>query len=95
METIEVLSGIAAIEVTRIHEENWSAFSSDFPVRIGFRDTKDRKVRKFRAGDRVDLVATLPDGYRPGDLAHIALPACMSWIQGGGKVGEVGRAGGG
>jgi hypothetical protein len=84
--SVEVLEGVAAVEVTRIREEDWGAFAYDFPVKIGFRDSKDKKIQHFEPGDRVDLTVSLPDGYQTGDLVHVALPACMSWIQGGGKV---------
>ena len=86
IESIEVLEGVAAVEITSIKEDDWNVFEFAFPVRIGFRDRDHRKVDRFRAGDRVDLVISLPKGYRAGDLAHVSLPACMSWVEGGGKV---------
>ena len=50
----------------------------------------DRKVLAYYAaaslGERTDLVISLPDGYQSGDLVHVALPASLAWIQGGGKV---------
>jgi hypothetical protein len=86
VESIEVLEGAAAVEVTRIHEEDWDAYSSGFPLMIGFRDSRDKKVHRFHMGDRVELLINMPQGYKTGDLAHVCLPACMSWLQGGGKV---------
>ncbi len=86
IESIEVLEGVAAVEITSIKEDDWNVFELAFPVRIGFRDRDSRKVDRFRAGDRVDLVISLPEGYRAGDLAHVSLPACMAWVEGGGKV---------
>jgi len=83
---VDVLDGVAAIEITRIHEEDWSQFANNFPLNIEFRDTQNRKLQQFKAGVRTDLIVSLPDGYKIGDLVHIALPACLSWIQGGGKV---------
>ncbi len=74
------------MEVTRIHEEDWNAFSSGFPLRVGFRDTRNKRMKRFRMGDRAELVVTMPDGYQAGDLLHVNLPACMSWLRGGGKV---------
>ena len=84
IESIEVLEGVAAVEVTSIKEDDWNVFA--FPIRVGFRDRDARKVERFRAGDRVDLVVSLPQGYQAGDLLHVSLPACMAWIEGGGKV---------
>jgi hypothetical protein len=86
VETIEVLSGVVPVEVSRIHEEDWSRFSADLPLRIGFRDEAGAKTGRFRMGDRVDLQVELPKGYKAGDIVHVALPAALSWIEGGGKV---------
>ena len=86
MESVEVLEGVAAVELTRVHEEDWNKYDVGFPVRVGFRDKSGNKATHFRMGDKVELVVTLPDGYQVGDLAHVSLPASMSWIQGGGKV---------
>ena len=86
VESIEVLDGVAAVEITRIHEDDWTRFETGFPLRVGFRDAKNKKKDRFHRGERVELVVTLRDGYRAGDLAHVSLPACLSWIRGGGKV---------
>lgn len=86
VESLEVLEGVAAVEITRIHEEDWTRFETSFPVRIGFRDDHGHRKSHFRMGERAELVVTLPDGYRVGDLAHVSLPACLSWIHGGGKI---------
>jgi hypothetical protein len=85
IESIEVLDGVAAVVVTRLHEEDWGAFAYDFPVKVSLMANPDR-FQHVTAGDRVELVVFLPDGYQAGDLVHVALPACLSWIQGGGKV---------
>ena len=77
---------VVRIEISRIHEEDWNRFEVGFPVRIGFRDANDKRKKRFRMGERAELVVTLPDGYQVGDLAHVSLPACLSWIRGGGKV---------
>ena len=86
IETVEIVSGVVPVEVTRIHEEDWSRFKADLPMRVGFRDGDGKKVTKFRMGDRVDIQVELPKGYHAGDLVHVALPASLSWIEGGGKV---------
>jgi len=91
VESIDVLEGVAAVEVTRLHEEDWGYVTYNFPAKVGFRDTHDKQVQRFKAGDRTDLVISLPDGYQTGDLVHVALPPCMSWIQGGGKVKQFSR----
>jgi hypothetical protein len=86
VETVEVLSGVVPVEVTRLREEDWSRFKADLPIRIGFRDGDGKSVARFHMGDRVDIHVELPGGYRAGDLVHVALPAALSWIEGGGRV---------
>jgi hypothetical protein len=86
VESIEVLEGVAAVIVTRMIEEDWQQFTYQFPLKIEFRNTHDQKITRFETGQRTDLVISLPDGYQIGDLVHVALPASLSWIQGGGKV---------
>jgi hypothetical protein len=86
VETVDVLDGVIAVEITRIHEEDWTRFSSDLPVRVGFRDQSGKTPSKFDAGDRLDLRVELPKGYQDGDLVHVALPASLAWIEGGGSV---------
>jgi hypothetical protein len=86
VESIEVVEGVTAVEVTRIHEEDWGSFSSDFPVRVGFRDSRGKRMKRFAMGDRTELAVSIPQGYQAGDLMHVSLPPCMSWLQGGGKV---------
>ena len=86
VESIEVLDGVAAVEITRIHEEDWNRFEVGFPVRVGFRDEFDHRKDRFSMGELTELVITLPDGYQVGDLAHVSLPACLTWVHGGGKV---------
>ncbi len=86
VKSIEVLEGIAAVEVIRNHEEDWSKYGSPFPVNIDFRNATDTQVQNFGTGERIDLLVSLPEGYQTGDIIHIALPLCMSWIQGSGQV---------
>lgn len=86
VETLEVHEGVVAVELSAIRTERWSDFKSGFPVRVGFRDAHDNKQRTFRQGDRAELVVELSDGYTAGDLVHVALPAALSWMKGGGRV---------
>lgn len=86
VESLEVLEGIAAVEVTQLREDDWSSSSAGFKLKVGFRGATDQRVTRLAAADRVDLMLTLPDGYTIGDLAHVQLPAALSRIEGGGKV---------
>jgi len=84
--SLEVTEGIAAVEITRIREEDWSDHARGFPVKAEFRNTGGKKIRYFKAGDRADILVSLPDGYETGDAVLVSLPACMSRIQGDGRV---------
>jgi hypothetical protein len=86
IESIEVLEGVAAVEVTRCHEEDWGRFADNFPLNISFINASGLEVQQVRAGEWIELVILLPEGYQTGDLVHVALPACLSWIQGGAMV---------
>ncbi len=86
IEYIKALDSFAAVEVIIVYEDDWNAFANAFPVKINFRNSKDKQIRAFKAGDRAELIVSLPDGYQNGDIVHVATPACMTWIQGGEKV---------
>jgi hypothetical protein len=90
-ESIETIEGVVPVEVTRLVEEDWSRYSSDLPVKIGFRNAEGGKISRFAMGDRVDLSVSLPGGAKAGDLLHVALPAGMSWISGGARVKKFSR----
>jgi hypothetical protein len=86
VETLEVVSGVCIIELSAVRTERWSDYENSFGVRVGFRGPGGDKVRRFAAGDRAELVVELLEGYKSGDLVHVALPASLSWLKGGGKV---------
>ncbi|MEY3012424.1 MAG: hypothetical protein RIT45_1159 [Pseudomonadota bacterium] len=86
VETIEVVRGVCIVELSAIRTERWSDYESGFGVRVGFRSPAGRKVARFAQGDRVELRVELLEGYKSGDLLHVALPASLSWLKGGGKV---------
>ncbi|MEN8218052.1 MAG: hypothetical protein ABFS56_17125 [Pseudomonadota bacterium] len=86
IDSIEVLEGFAAVEVRRVYEENWGRYADNFPVSVDFRDAGDMRVEQVGAGDRIDLVVSLPEGCQTGDLVEVALPCSLSWTRGGSKV---------
>ncbi|OAD20847.1 general secretion pathway protein E, partial [Candidatus Thiomargarita nelsonii] len=86
IESIDVLSGVAAVEVTRLHEEDWTRFADNFPIGIRFVNADNSEIQYVRAGDCIELVISLPKGYQTGDIVHVALPPCLSWIRGGVKL---------
>ena len=86
IETVEVVDGTVAVQVTRIVEEDWSSFDAQVGLRVGFHDDDGQSVRRFARGDRAHLDIELTAGYREGDLVHVSLPPAMMWIKGGGRV---------
>ncbi|KHD06326.1 hypothetical protein PN36_10295 [Candidatus Thiomargarita nelsonii] len=82
IESIEVLSGVAAVEVTRLYEEDWTRFADNFPISIRFVNANNSEIQQVRAGECIELIISLPRGYQTGDMVHVALPPCLSWIRG-------------
>ena len=86
VESVECLAGTVAVEALALREEDWETYGADFAVRVGLREDGDRQAGALHAGQRVDLLVHLEEGYRVGDLVHVDLPACLSWLKGGGLV---------
>ena len=85
-ESILVTEGVAVVEITRLVEEDWSAYESQVPIKVGLRKDTGGKARTISAGERFQLTITLPSGYRNGDLLHVDLPPALVWLKGGGRV---------
>ena len=86
VESVEAIEGTVAVQALAIREEDWEEYGAGFEVRVGLRENGDRRPSLLQPGRRVDLVVGLEDGYRVGDLVHVDLPACLSWMRGGGLV---------
>ena len=86
IESVEVLSGVAAVEVTQLYEEDWTRFADNFPISIRFVNANNSEIQHVKAGECIELVISLPRGYQTGDMVHVALPPCLSWIRGGAKL---------
>jgi len=86
--SVEVIEGVAAVEVTDLHIEDWDSFGQPFPITVDFLETNSasHQKKRFVLGNRLTLQITLPKGYCLGDLAHVVLPPCLSAIEGGAKV---------
>jgi hypothetical protein len=77
--------GVAAVEVTRVVDEDWEKLAAQIPVRVAL-EKDGRAARRFAVGDAVTLRVTLEGGYKDGDLLWVCLPDCLSRIVGGGQV---------
>jgi hypothetical protein len=83
--TVSCVEGVAAVEVERIQEEDWSSFEGKIPMRITL-EKFGQAGRSFKLGDQVNLRVSLEDGYKEGDILWLCLPDCLSRIYGGGQV---------
>jgi len=81
--TLEVVDGIVAVAVQRLHSENWQAYETRFAVDVAFQTPNGKPMSRFKLGERTELVVSLPEGYQVGDIVEVILPACLTWVQGG------------
>jgi hypothetical protein len=84
VESLRGLEGVLAVQVTSEVIEDWRAFKSQLPVEVRL-ERKGRPQQRFKVGDELDLVITVPR-YEPGLIAHICLPDALARIVGGGQV---------
>ena len=86
VETVEVLEGAAVVEISRIVEDAWPDGATGAVLDIRLEGAGGGSSPRLSGGSKVELVARLPGGYEIGDLVHICLPPCLSWLKGGGRV---------
>jgi len=85
IKSAKVIDGVATIAVDAFVEEDWNKFSSKVPLAVSL-EKDGQHTRQFTAGDSIELVVTLEDGYKMGDLLWVALPDSLSRVVGGGQV---------
>ena len=86
IETIEVIEGVALAVGDHIHDEDWDSLAQDVAFELNLKNQDAEVVDTVREGERLTLSLKLSAGYSAGDLAFFSLPACLSWIHGGGRV---------
>src|SRR6266536_3328612 len=84
VEALRSLEGVVAVQVTSEVIEDWRAFKSQLPVEVRL-ERKGRPRQRFKVGDELDLVITVPH-YEPGLIAHVCLPDALARVVGGGQV---------
>src|SRR5712692_9682300 len=84
VESLRSLEGVVAVQVTSEVIEDWRAFKSQLPVEVRL-ERKGRSQQRFKVGDELDLVITIPH-YEPGLIAHVCLPDALARVVGGGQV---------
>ncbi|MFO7907717.1 MAG: hypothetical protein ACQESR_31190 [Planctomycetota bacterium] len=81
IETIECVEGAIRCEaMMEVCDEG----RGGVPIEVAL-EKDEEQCRQFHAGDAVDLVIALPEGYRAGDLAWVFLPDALSRVVGGGQ----------
>lgn len=85
VEQVRALEGVVVVERTHLVVEDWATFRGGPAVTVGFRGPDGERRTRFRRGDRVDLVVRIAR-YTMGDILHVSLPACMTWVRGGARV---------
>ena len=84
VESLRSIEGVLAVQVTSEVIEDWRAFKSQLPVEVRL-ERKGRSQQRFKVGDELDLVITVPH-YEPGLIAHVCLPDALARVVGGGQV---------
>ena len=84
VETLRAVEGIIAAQVTSQVNEDWRALKSQLSVEV-YLERKGRKQQRFKVGDALDLVISVPR-YEPGLIAHVCLPDALARIVGGAQV---------
>jgi hypothetical protein len=82
---VQAVEGVTAVEVTRVVEEDWSAFDAGLPIYVAL-EKGGGPTRRMRALDAVELCVKIENGYKAGDLLWVCLPDALSRIEGGGQV---------
>ena len=89
IESVELpadFEGRQCVRIIQTKEENWDRFMGAIPIQAGFQSSSNEWISKAQIGDLLHLVVRLPDGYQDGDICHICLPPCLSFVFGGGQV---------
>ena len=84
VEALRSLEGVVAVQVTSEVIEDWRAFNSQLSAEVRL-ERKGRSQQRFKVGDELDLVITVPH-YEPGLIAHVCLPDALARVVGGGQV---------
>lgn len=74
-----------SVELIRWRYTHWASSNATVPMKVTLQHLR-RHRHHFHEGESITLNIMLPDGYRVGDLLWIALPPCLSRLEGGGQV---------
>lgn len=83
---VEAVEGPLQVQLTRLVEEDYTAIDAGVRAKVELRRGGRVTAGVVRPGDAIELHVELTSGYEAGDLLHVFLPDCLSWVQGGGQV---------
>ncbi len=82
IECLEILDGVAAVELRQESKEYLQGFNQTFPVEVEILNSYGIAIEELSLGDRLELMVLLPDGYQAGDILQVSLAPCLSWVKG-------------
>ena len=85
IESLQTNHGTLAVEYLSYVEQDWMRFVSNTPITVQLM-VGGHAQTQFQEGDVIELRVRIKQGYKAGDLVWVALPPCLSRIQGGGQV---------
>lgn len=85
IESLQTSHGTLAVDYLSYVEQDWMQFVSNTPMTVQLM-VGGHAQTQFQEGDAIELRVRIKQGYKAGDLVWVALPPCLSRIQGGGQV---------
>ncbi|TWU18632.1 general secretion pathway protein GspE [Allorhodopirellula heiligendammensis] len=83
--SLQISRGTLAVEYLSYAKQDWMQFVSNTPITVALM-VGGHAATQFQEGDAIELRVRIKQGYEAGDLIWVALPPCLSRIQGGGQV---------
>lgn len=86
IQKIEIVEGGVAVYARTLIEEDWSKLNSQTNITVELLNKEKVGQRNLKLADSVDLIVTIDDDYKDGDLLWVYLPEALSRIFGGVQV---------
>jgi hypothetical protein len=86
VQSVEALADPIQVQLTRVVEEDYTTIDQGVKAKVELRRGGKTFGDVARPGDSLELFVELTSGYVAGDLVHVFLPDCLSWVHGGGQV---------
>ena len=86
IQKLQVVEGSFAVGANSTIEEDWSKLSSQTTITVELLNNQKVDTRALVSGDAVELVVTIDQGYKDGDLLWVYLPEALSRVYGGAQI---------